>query len=233
MSTQPSLEVAKYVDQRTKDVVTGYLKEVQMLLPSDNVYFTIPDLIYYWIMLYCYQWEFLQQNGDGIELSPERTKAKVKFEPKSDYAAIVHGNVVINEETITYPGSKYVCVWEIKVIQFAKNKTFSIEIGLTNTQDNHKYYGFAHDGTIIASGIYMRYSSTHWEQGDIIKMKLNMVKDTNGTKGTVEFFINNVSHGSAFTVGPQIRFDDQQSYRLFIKMPSVNDQVELIKFGTE
>ena len=47
-----SLEDVKNIDQKTKDAIYGYIKQVQALFPSDNIYYTIPELVIYWCLLY-------------------------------------------------------------------------------------------------------------------------------------------------------------------------------------
>ena len=55
MATTLSLEDIKNIDRETKCIVTGFVKDVQKLLPLDNVYYTIPTLIIHWIILYYFQ----------------------------------------------------------------------------------------------------------------------------------------------------------------------------------
>ena len=62
MSTEPTLEDVKFVDVETKRFVNGYVREVEVLLPGDNVYYTIPTLIIHWIILYFYQMEQFDAN---------------------------------------------------------------------------------------------------------------------------------------------------------------------------
>ena len=52
-----TLDAVKYIDQQDKDCVYGYVKSIQALLPTDNVYYTISALIIHWILLYYHEKE--------------------------------------------------------------------------------------------------------------------------------------------------------------------------------
>ena len=55
------LETVKDIDIKTKQCVYEYVKDIQSLLPHDNVYFTIPTLVIYWIILY-YHIQIVEKN---------------------------------------------------------------------------------------------------------------------------------------------------------------------------
>ena len=40
MACSLSLEDVKLIDQKGKDIVNGYIKQIQSVLPSENVYYT-------------------------------------------------------------------------------------------------------------------------------------------------------------------------------------------------
>ena len=44
----------KKVDQKTKDCIYGFVRNAQSEIPADNVYYTIPELVIHWILLYFY-----------------------------------------------------------------------------------------------------------------------------------------------------------------------------------
>ena len=49
-----TLEDIKSIDQKIKDVIHGYIRNVQKEMPQDNIYFTIPALVIHWIMIFYY-----------------------------------------------------------------------------------------------------------------------------------------------------------------------------------
>ena len=60
-SYMTTLELVKDVDSKTKDIVNGFLRRIQLLLPSDiyDIYHdNIPDLISYFCILYFYIREY-------------------------------------------------------------------------------------------------------------------------------------------------------------------------------
>ena len=74
-----SLNTTKLADQRTKDIVNGFIKQYQKLLSKNNIYhYNIPSLIqnlclnYYWIK------EYFTFHGVDIILNKDKTIAKMK-----------------------------------------------------------------------------------------------------------------------------------------------------------
>ena len=83
---------SKDVDQRTKDIVIGYIKQCQKLLPfKNNSYYNIPPLIehvciyYYWIK------EYFTDHGDSIILNDDKNIATNTV----DSYETVYGNILI------------------------------------------------------------------------------------------------------------------------------------------
>ena len=54
MANKSLLEDVKSIDNETKMIVHGYIRQVELLLPDDNIYYTIPTLVIHWILLYFY-----------------------------------------------------------------------------------------------------------------------------------------------------------------------------------
>ena len=52
MSTASAFEKVKFMKQRTKDIVFGYIRNGQALLPHDNPYYNVNQLIKYLCCLY-------------------------------------------------------------------------------------------------------------------------------------------------------------------------------------
>ena len=44
----------KQVDQSIKDCINGCIKQCQLLLPTDNPYYNISELVIYWVILFYY-----------------------------------------------------------------------------------------------------------------------------------------------------------------------------------
>ena len=63
-----SLEDVKHIDISTKDIVFGFIKHVQSMLPKDNIYYTIPTLVSHWILLYFFIKESFDPNAHSTKL---------------------------------------------------------------------------------------------------------------------------------------------------------------------
>ena len=70
MSTVVTLQDVKNIDERTKDIVFGYIRRLQLLLSRDNV----PSLVSHWCLLYYYQREFFRKHPDVDNLSINESK---------------------------------------------------------------------------------------------------------------------------------------------------------------
>lgn len=64
-----NLESVKCINQNIKDVVTGYIHNIQSLFPyEENPYYIIPELIQMIILLFCDKAEYFTIAGDDIDL---------------------------------------------------------------------------------------------------------------------------------------------------------------------
>ena len=52
MRLSDKLKEVKYIDQKTKDLVYGHIRENQQLFQNDNISFKIPTIIIHWVLLY-------------------------------------------------------------------------------------------------------------------------------------------------------------------------------------
>ena len=70
----------KYVDQRTKDCVNGYIKSCQKLLPNDVIYYHIPELVIHCILFFYFvNDEFDDEKPhQGYILSEDKTIMRCK-----------------------------------------------------------------------------------------------------------------------------------------------------------
>ena len=77
MEMQPSLKDIKYIEQIEKDIVHGFIKQNQALLPSNDTYYIIPTLIIHWILLYFHEREHFDPNNcsQRFKLSDNNTVA--------------------------------------------------------------------------------------------------------------------------------------------------------------
>ena len=230
MATFDSFEIVKTIDQSTKDIVSGFIRDTQ-LLSTNNSYFIIPSLVHHWCLLYYYFPEFFTASCDRIELNESKTIATCI---KADDGQGIFGNVIIDESSINM-----IYVWKIRVIRL-KDVEFDVEIGITDKnkyklidEDAGTHYYFAPDGTIRRlkdfgddgrrMTWYERIGSDTYTDGDIIELELNVANRTLscGVNGKASMDISD------------IEFDNGAQYRLTILMPSKYDKVELLHFKSK
>ena len=65
MASRMSLEDVKIVDEQTKDTVKGFIREIETILPDDDIYFTIPTLVIHCILLYFFHNEQFGTNNQN------------------------------------------------------------------------------------------------------------------------------------------------------------------------
>lgn len=105
-----SLESAKYIKQQTKDTVSGYLRQIQLLLPyKQNSFYIIPELIKTIITIF-YNGECFATAGDRIELNHQNINFKSYNHKKSVTA---YGNMNITNDC-TY-------IWRFKLNHIVDN----------------------------------------------------------------------------------------------------------------
>ena len=196
-----SLEEFKLINQRTKDVVFGFVHESQKLLPCEsNSYFLIPDLIIHVCLAYYYTkhaWRISKDyanSGNNLKLTNDDKRASTQhlgprtvFSKKSVYGGVNH--------------------WRMKIIKMKKDSAWSMTIGVCKKRvdqnvnetdshnDNRRYltsrsntfafgqadrYGYAVNvGTLIdhtQSGYLGRKYGKKCVAGDIVTMILDLDK---------------------------------------------------------
>ena len=93
-------------DQRTTDIVTGYIRQCQKLLSNDNVYYNIPSLVTYLCLNFYWIREYFTDHGEMIQLNKDKNIAK---QHKYGYGN-VYGNITIDNKPCIY-------IWTFKVIK--------------------------------------------------------------------------------------------------------------------
>lgn len=89
------LELAKCINQYTKDVVSGYIRDIQSLLPYEqNAFYIIPQLIQSIILLFYYG-EYFSASGDKIKIDDKNPNSIFYKDDTSFVAQRVYGNIDI------------------------------------------------------------------------------------------------------------------------------------------
>ena len=124
MAARSRLEDVKRIDERSKDCLSGYIRQIQKLFPTDNVYYTIPTLVIHWILLYYYVWEQFDPNncGEGYVLSDDNKILTLKAE----YGRLAYLTTIVESG---------VHEWKFKILQvncshyFMSIGIFKVKVG--------------------------------------------------------------------------------------------------------
>eukprot|EP01084_Bolivina_argentea_P180289 311469_1 len=189
-------------------VICGYIREIQRLFPSNDVFFNIPLRIHGIIVNYYYNAE--QWAAMGLNMILESATKISMFH--NDYNTI-YGYISINS---TIP---YIFSWQFRI-----NST-DAAIGIDSSNKKHIDYNFS-DSNINTNQFYS-YSPNFW--GFKLTMQINV------PRRTLQFVVDDHEvisrYGYGYIPPPQpqhIDFSNHKRYNMAVAMKS--GDVELIKF---
>ena len=201
-------EKLRSVDQKTKDLVEGFIRSV---LQNEN----IPSLILTICISFYYLGEFFSICGKGMVIDDDMTMLKVCSLKRGTFVRNTgYGNIKIE--------NAYHCIysWAIKLVAMDIYNTY---IGIDASDKAHvnrnfaivrnEYYVIDAKGTkkyrTVQNNKHQRLSyGKKLNEGDIVKMEINTENKT------MQFWINDEDQGIAFE---NITFDDFE-YHLAISL---------------
>lgn len=205
----------KCTDQCTIDIVNGYLKEHQLLLPfQESAYYLIPALVTQLIISFYYHLEYFTAHGPHIKINATKdtaTYAEGNFNPYNT----VYGNIRINKDNYC---NKF--LWEYKIRNIAQGLVLSI--GLDGSKELHinhafddsnknikAFYAFEIRFNEIASSDkachiqigedgnwdhqYEIYGKQFTNDGDVI-----IIMELDTKNNTLRYYVNGMDQGIAF-----------------------------------
>ena len=208
----------KNIDKVTLYTVSGFIRESQTLLPSNNAFYHIPLLVehicinYYWIA------EYFTVHGNGIQLNDKNNIAK-----NNGYLGFnsVYGNVDVSNSSMIY-------TWTFKAstglaigIDSSNKSCYNDDFtdGIYNDAFFYSYlhngYKYAHDLDVITGEL----AGDGWIEGDIIRMELN------SSAKTLIFFVNNKDQA----IYNYINFDNKTKYTMAASL-DFDSNIEIINF---
>ena len=227
------------IPQRYKDCVFGYVKNVQKLLPWNNVYYNIPPAVTFLILEYYYIKEAFGIHGDGIKLD-KTSMIATRCSRWEDNC--VFGTVLIDFD------KDFIYKWELKMLssddQLPLNTFGHVAIGIVATEyvdlcKNTIFTGYYCNNDFVAyhNRIYntfqiewMKYAENSGKSycvNDTIKMEIN-------TKNkTIEFSKNDKSFGVLYRdrYGRNVYIvDSSRKYRLAVFMGKGRSMIQLVNF---
>ena len=216
----------KHVSQRTQNLMSGYVREIEKELSL-----TIPDLITVICIFYYYHFERFTTHGVNIELNKQQTIATKKQGSKFD-TRTVYGAIGID---LHCKANKY--VWTFKILSLPSSGEWSdaIYIGIDNSNKSFieddfivpeesttsLMYAWGTDHYKYSSRGGTIYSKINWKNDDIIGMELDI------NKKSLTFYLNGVDQGIAFE---NVNLDYERKYHMAVGMLDAGTSIELISF---
>eukprot|EP01084_Bolivina_argentea_P289535 497208_1 len=185
MSTEFALKKLKTINKSTQYTVYGYVRECQLLLPTDKSFYNIPPLISYLILHYFSINEYFTKYGSYIQLNDAAdtvTITDLLYENNAKNENTAYGNTLIECNKC------YIYKWKIKIIEINQDNDIDnciIGIGIDSSNKEWTEYcyldkqsmGFIYweTGTIEKSKIGYHSSDYHtgFKQNDIVTMNIN------------------------------------------------------------
>ena len=207
------------VDQLTKDIVFGFIRECEKLLLNNDIYI-IPSIIYHICINYYWMKEYFTLFGKHMKLNDEKNI----IQNIDNFVDTAYGNIQIDNKLFLYE-------WNFKIIKhFAEiaigiessNKHF-IDGRFTNKDQNeNEFYAMNHDGIRYSNKVREQFASydISRENGGTVKMIVNVKNKT------ISFVIDNKSLGIVFD---DINFKTNK-YNLAVYIGNQGGEIELVSF---
>lgn len=234
MASDWNLAKLKSIEQKSKDIVSGYIRQSQFVFKTDNPYYIIPPLVHYLCIGYYHISEFFMTKSERVTLNDDKTI--ITYNSKEGYVT-AYGNVHINVS------DKSIYTWTFKILY---NGIDEIHIGIDTInpqQDDDKlfcegntrnsddfyaagaeFYHFADDREETTTTTYEEVPYFH--NNGIISMEFNCVD-----KSLNYCFIDDKDKNEEIKFGYNcIELDMNRTYRMAIGCGWINDCVQLLKF---
>ena len=227
------LQDVKYVDNRSKKLITGYLKEINISIDDKYI---VPELVLNACLLFYYQRAFISMIFNGYHHSPQSKDSFTLSKDKRTVSLIdsrwgtLFGNIQIDSL------SEIVCRWNVKVFMNNKsgvNATFGanvrrILLGLS-AQTEPIFFDTYCGHSKWPSSTYLFTANVKsvdgqtltWNDGDIIGIKLNL------KKLNIEYFVNGKSVG---ILKEDIEVGEDIKYRLTVSMVHNHQAISIESF---
>lgn len=226
----------KNVDQKTKDIVDGFIKQAQSLLPNEqNQYFNIPELIFMVTILYYYHPEYFTVHGPHMTLQKD---AKIVRYHDEDVVSTntVYGNVIIDK----FNKGKF--VWTFDIIEPSEEAIITIGIDASkrefpggafcsSTENKNAFYAYQcwpedadslkmNNSKVDKNNSNADYGVIYSDKKCQVQMELNM------DDKTLRYYVDNEDQGIAYE---GIIFDNNEEYYMCMSIDEVMS-VELVDF---
>ena len=223
-------ELLRKTDQRSKDIVSGYIRELQNSVDPD---YSTPLQIQFCCLQYYLLREYFTKYGANMVINEamdtitwiDKTKAE------SVRANTAYGNIVVDPENDTI----YEYKWQFKM----SDPRDYVYIGLDSSDKKHTnityvnatankctFYGYRTGGWFdwnVGNGFQTDWHGSNLKTGDIISMVVN-VKD-----GTIKYFIN---EKDLFVAPPKLLLNEKYNMAVSI-YKNMKTNIQITDFDTK
>ena len=226
-----NFQLLNSIDQRTKDIVNGYIHKVQTLIcgHDNNPYFIISDLIISLCIIYYYQSEYFSVWGSEMMIKSSYLEKQNIVEMRSGNWNTAYGNLQINAKNY----SNSILKWKIKILNDAwmcfgldaSNKKYLRAVFWSRqaAKDGNKFYCYRSDGFKYSHNntLTVQYGERYggdYHAGDEVTLELNVKHKT------IKFYKNSEDLGIAFK-----DFDGSVTYNFAVTI-SGRYSIQLMQF---
>eukprot|EP01084_Bolivina_argentea_P083987 152004_1 len=200
MATDVSLSSAKVFFQRTKDLISGYLKETKQLLPDDDKHVIIPEIIFAWCLLYKgskYKWSHIVGDLSSYNNDPDYYYSDEEImSMESDYFHIQDAKKWILPELLLKTDEfrkRSEKLWHLNLTPIELFKQTVSEYYDANKGENYydKGYGFQTSMTrfiFIVWIFIMTFKRKRSDDKNVVDIVSQVEKQLNGEPGEIEYF---------------------------------------------
>ena len=135
----------KSVTQRERDLITGYFRQIQTMIGSENPYYNAPELLVYLTILFHYVFEYFTKCGSAIKFDDDKyTITTMKHGEHKDWSS-AYGNIIIDGSL----DCRY--KWEFDIIATGPDKQYKYGITTIGIDSSNKKF---------AESYLVKYSNT-------------------------------------------------------------------------
>ena len=233
--SREQFSMTQHFDQKIKDIVLGFTREVQALLPyQQRSYYNIPLLVSHIIIWYYSPIEYFTAHGGSIIISKSKEIAILQY--KNPLASnTFYGAFKINKN-----GNYNKLIWNllinipndqtIAVIGIDSSNQTAVNCTFAHPMHSGKYYGWQSSVRYLGqAGIFMSHDKTlnHTYGVTWSKSHVNVVMGLNVKNTTLKFYVDGEDQGIATD---NVQFEDGDEYLLAISMDEALSKVQILDF---
>ena len=234
--TSTAFEQIKNINQKVKDIVFGYIRLSQCLLPNNNnSYYNIPSLVSYICILYYNQTERFSKYPKNMKHDELKNNIRVI----STGRGTVYGDIMID---CSIPS---IYEWIIKIIKMngddwddpiiigidSSNKQYIDSNFCTGfTTENNRFYGYS------TCGLIENYNNYPNEQNRFLRMPIFFDIDGFGQNDIIKLYLNTknkqlkIYKNDKEMQGEITDIDINEKYYFAVSLSTMGDEIELIDF---